>query len=252
MSKSICIIGALKDEVAAIKGQMLIEDSVRLGSTHALKGSWHGQPLILLRSGMGKHRARDALFQAQDRFPLSIVISIGFAGGVRPGLREGDLVFADTVFDSCAASENLPSRQPLPALDKTLVDRAMMLCPNIQSHRGGLLTVDKAVCKPEEKRALGNRYPILAVDMETAGLLPVAMENHLPFLSVRAVTDTVDQELVNFSSYVDETGEVSKLKAGWHILTHPATIPKIRDLRDHCRTATFNLTYFVAEFLRLA
>ena len=61
-----------------------------------------------------------------------------------------------------------------------------------------------------------------------------------------------DQELVNFSSYVDETGEVSKLKAGWHILTHPATIPKIRDLRDHCRTATFNLTYFVAEFLRLA
>ena len=141
--------------------------------------------------------------------------------------------------------------QPLPALDKALVDRAMTLCSNIQYHYGGLLTVDNPVCKPEEKRALGIRYPILAVDMETAGILPVAMENNLPFLSVRAVTDTVEQELVNFSSCVNKTGQVSKFKAGWHIFIHPSTISKICSLREHCRTATYNLTYFLAEFLRL-
>jgi len=250
MSKSICVIGALKDEIAEVKGRMSVEDSVRLGSAHAFKGSWHGQSLLLLRSGMGKPRARDALLQAMARFPLSMVISIGYAGGLRPGLREGELVIADTIFDSHTESGNLPP--PLPALDKTLVDRAMALCPDIPSHRGGLLTVDEAVCKPEEKQALGNRYPVLAIDMETAGLLPVAMQNHLPFLSVRAITDTVEQELINFSSCATESGEISKIKAGWHILTHPGTIPKIRKLHGHCQKATQNLTRFVAEFLRLA
>lgn len=245
MNNMVCIVAALKEEAAGIKGLMTVDGSPRLGSARAFTGSWQGRAVLLLLSGMGKQRARAALSLACERFPLSAVVSIGYAGGLCPELREADLVLADKVFASGGAPEN---PQPLQT-SAALLERAAALCPNIPSHRGGLLTVDAAVCKPAEKRALGNRYPVLAVDMETAGLLSVALEHRLPFLSVRCITDTVDQELVDFSSCVEASGEVSKLKAGWHVLTHPGILPKVHELRDHCRKATHHLTRFVAEFL---
>ncbi|MFQ5671865.1 MAG: hypothetical protein ACE5G9_02130 [Nitrospinales bacterium] len=248
MSKMLCIVAALKEEAVGIKGLMTIDDSPPLSPGRAFTGSCRGRAVLLLLSGMGKQRAGEALTLACERFPLSAVVSIGYAGGLCPTLQEADLVFADKVFESAAAPENQQSLQT----SETLLERAVTLCPDIPSHRGGLLTVDEAVCKPEEKRDLGNRYPVLAVDMETAGLLTVALKHGLPFLSVRAITDTVDQELVDFSSCVEESGEISRLKAGWHILTHPGTLPRVRELRGHCRKATQHLTRFVSEFLPFA
>lgn len=251
MDKTICIIGALKEEISGIKGQMAVADSLRFGRAQAFSGSWQGKKTLLLLSGIGKLRARDALSEACARFSLSMVISIGFAGGLHPDLREGDLVIADRIYDGDKVAADSQTVWSL-GISETLIDKVIAKCPGTPSHRGGLLTVDEAVCKPEEKRDLGNRYPVIAVDMETAGLFASAREKHLPFLSVRSITDTVDHELVNFASCVDATGEISRIKAGWHILTHPASIPKIRELRGHCRTATHSLTHFVAEFLRLA
>lgn len=252
MSEVICILAALKEEIAGIKGQMTITESLRLKSAHALSGTWQGKEVLVLLSGIGKYRAAEALSMASSRFPLSTVISIGYAGGLHADLKEGDLVLANRVFDSdmvVAQSQQAPS-SGMP-LDKVFIDRLAGKFPGPTYH-GGLLTMDAAVCKPEEKKALGTRYPVIAVDMETAGILPLAQEKQLSILSVRAITDTVDHELVNFSSCMDATGEISRVKAGWHILTHPATLPKIRALRDHCRLATYNLTQFVAHCLKRA
>lgn len=253
MNKTICIIGALKEEIAEIKERMVVEDSMRLGSAVAFSGFWKGKRVLLLLSGIGKYRAQNALSNACVKFSLSTVISIGYAGGLDPDLREGDLVIANRVFDSDVVSMGLQSAKVFEiCFDETLINQVLEKCPESKSHRGGLITLNEAICEPEKKRDLGNRFPVVAVDMETAGLLSLAVENQLSFLSVRSITDTVDHELVSFANCVDETGKISTVKVGWHILTHLGTVPKIRKLRDHCRKATHNLTHFVEEFLRLA
>lgn len=250
--KTICIIGALKEEIAGIKRQMVVEDSIRLGPAHAFFGPWQKHRVALVRSGIGKQRARDALSQVCDRFPVSLVISIGYAGGIHPALLAGDLVVADTILENnprTSTADPHPAQTSSP--DGSLVERAMKLSLGIKMYRGGLLTVDEPVCKPEDKWALAKRYSVVAVDMETSGLLQCAKEKGLPFLSVRSITDTANEELVNFSSCINEYGEVSRIKAGWHILTHPGTIPKIRELRVNSQKAAQNLTRFVEEFLQL-
>ncbi|MFQ5716804.1 MAG: hypothetical protein ACE5GQ_06840 [Nitrospinales bacterium] len=252
MSETICIIGAVKEEIAVIRGNMEVEDSFRLGTAHAFSGSWLGRRLVLIRSGIGKLRAQSALSQAYSQFPLSLALSIGYAGGLDPALRAGDLVVANSVLELGPASSRRNSSPVLEvSLDASLVDRAMQLKLGIKTHRGKLITVDEAVCKPEDKRALARRCSALAVEMETAALLRLAREKDLPFLSVRSISDTADQELVDFSACIDDSGGISKVKAGWHILTHPGSVAKVRDLRSCSQKAARNLARFVEAFLRL-
>ena len=73
-------------------------------------------------------------------------------------------------------------------------------------HRGMLITVNQVVDKSTAKQELGSRYNALAVDMETAPLVAHATHNNLSFLSVRAVSDTVEQSLVDVSSFISDDG----------------------------------------------
>ena len=68
MNDSIAIFGAVKEEIAGIKQAMNISDHVRLGKTSAWRGKWGKQDIILVRSGVGRQRAKDATLQIIDRF----------------------------------------------------------------------------------------------------------------------------------------------------------------------------------------
>lgn len=245
MNETLCIIGALNEEIVEIRRRMAVEDSERFGSAHVFTGVWQGRCIVLVRSGIGQERAHTALTRVCERFVVSHVVSIGYAGGLVPGLGIGDIVIADKVLELDSAASN--SRETT----EYLAERAMQvdISPAVKRRRGGLLTVDKAALTPPEKQALGSRYGVLAVDMETAALLKLADEKRLPFLSLRSITDTVDHELIDFSSCYDEAGSVSKVKAGWYVLTHPEIISKIRALRDSSRKATQNLTQLLEKLL---
>ena len=45
------------------------------------------------------------------------------------------------------------------------------------------------------------------------------------------------------------TGEISKLKAGWYVLTHPKSFNKAFSLKSQARIATLNLTEFIGKLL---
>lgn len=254
MSTCICIIGAIKEEIAGIKQRMRVDNTHRMGHAALFAGEWLGTRVLLVRSGMGKDRARQALEALFEKASPDLIVSIGYAGGLEPGLNTGDLVLADHVltldaetklnFDSCQTTLK-------ETVDKDLLDRAILISGSvdIKLHRGGLLTVDAPILNPVDKKALGLLYKVMAVDMETWALVSLAKEKDIPFLSIRSISDTVDQELLDCSGLVDETGEVSKLKAGWHVVTHPGSIKGLLDLGRQTRKATANLTDFVTRFL---
>ncbi|MEE9498813.1 MAG: hypothetical protein V3V24_05700 [Nitrospinaceae bacterium] len=240
MEKRIAIIGAIKDEIAGIKNQMQITDTLRLPTGNAFVGEWQGVPIVLVRSGMGRDRARRALVEVAERYDLKEIISIGYAGALDPSLEVGDLIVADKVIkmDSSHPDEGVKSY----SLNKEIFNSTAALRGRI------LLTVDHVAATPQEKKNLREKYSAVAVDMETSALAEEAQARNIPFISVRAITDTAVQELIDCSYLVEEDGEVSKLKAGWHVLTHPGDLKGMIDLGQHAKIATANLTEFLRQY----
>lgn len=233
MDKRIAIIGAIKDEIAGVKKQMQIDDTFRWHTGNAFVGTWQERPIVLVRSGMGQDSARKALAEVADRFSLERVYSIGYAGALDASLQVGELVVADNVvhYDTLKSI----------ALDQALPPKSSDV------RRGTLLTVDEVVATPPEKKALQEKYSAVAVDMETYALAEEAEARNLPFVSIRAVTDTAQQELIDCSQLVAEDGDVSKLKASWHILTHPGDLKGMIDLGKNAQKATAALTHFLGQ-----
>lgn len=249
MEKVICIIGAVKEEVTSIKRAMAIRETWHTRASSFWAGTFAGREVVLVRSGMGKIRASEALRQVCERFAPSLILSMGYAGAVTPQLKIGDLIVADKILEFAGdpvgadwttihETRELPIN-PFP-IDKRLEGEFV---------RGGLLTVDEVIYKPESKSALGKLYPVQAVEMETSALARMAQEKKIPFLSLRSISDTVDCELPDFSSMKNQEGEVSKLKAGWHAITHPDKIKSLVELRKKAQTATARLTRFITQLV---
>lgn len=245
MNDCIAIFGAVKEEIAGIKQAMNISDRVRLGKTDAWPGKWAGQNIVLVRSGVGKQRAADSALQVIDRFQPKVLISTGYAGAVQPELNVGDLVIADSIVEEGDNGDNTFSPDP-----DWLKRACEVPCPEgTQKIIGGLLTVNAVIHDSAAKKQLGKSYDVQAVEMETSAIARVAVEKGLPLLSIRVISDSMDQELLDSSSFLGSDGEISTLKAGWYVLTHPGSIKNALSLRTQTQIATRVLTSFVSDLL---
>jgi adenosylhomocysteine nucleosidase len=184
-----------------------------------------------------------------EKYSLSMVISIGYAGGTHSDIQAGDLLVARQFLNFSKDGEP-PQKIDVPFC---LAEQAEKVPPSkkYSAFKGSLLTMDQVINKPEDKRAIGEDYGANAIDMETSILAHLAAAKKVPFLSVRAITDTVDEELIDVSSFMENDGQVSTLKAGWYVLTHPGKIPKFISLQEIAQRGTKNITEFLIAFLKL-
>ena len=110
--------------------------------------------------------------------------------------------------------------------------------------------MNQVISDSSTKQELGSSHKALAVDMETSSLIGHCIEKNIPFISLRAISDTMEQSLVNTNSFVDGEGKISKIKAGWYAATHPHVIKNLISLRSQSQKATANLTESLGVFLR--
>jgi adenosylhomocysteine nucleosidase len=110
------------------------------------------------------------------------VISAGFAGGLVPTLKKGHILMAEEILD--LSGRSLASDHK--------VDRSTA-SPSL--HLGRLLTVDRILRDPQEKNALGQQHGAVACDMESFAVAEVCRQAGVPWLSVRIISDTVDDLL---------------------------------------------------------
>lgn len=103
------------------------------------------------------------------------VISAGYAGGLAPDLRVGDLVLGRNHSDT------------------GLLNVARLLLENERPHVGTLLTRGAALETAADKAALHAATGALAVDMETSWIAGVCAEFGVPLLSLRVVSDASTQ-----------------------------------------------------------
>lgn len=131
----------------------------------------------MLLTGMGKRRAYRAVRDRLRQGGVEFVLSTGFSGATRPGLRVGDLVGASEVLDVSTGERWIPSRS---------FERNGSLTV------GAMVTAERLLGSPLEKEQAGRRYGAIAVDMETAAVAKAAQEMDLPWAAIRVILDPME------------------------------------------------------------
>ena len=67
MDRLVFVLGALREEINLIRGQMTVDEQFKVGRADAWSGNWEGVRIILVRTGIGKNCALSALEKVLSR-----------------------------------------------------------------------------------------------------------------------------------------------------------------------------------------
>ena len=148
------------------------------------EGRIANHPITWTISGVGRDAASRAAQLMIDGHRPHTLISAGFAGGLADDLERGNVLIPDKVLnDRHECVYTLAS-----------IDRIPFLVTKRRKPRA-LITVDSVITSREDKAQLRKNSNADLVDMESAAVAQIAQEADIPFLAVRAISDTYDETL---------------------------------------------------------
>ncbi|MEX2431120.1 MAG: hypothetical protein WD645_04295, partial [Dehalococcoidia bacterium] len=137
--------------------------------------------------GIGANSAQRFAALLQELKPSS-VLSLGFAGALKPGLRTGTLTLHRMVL---ADEKSLAQFTCLSGLS----ERVRSALAGMEVAEGPLLTVPRPLLTPEAKLSHGVAHQAIAVDMEGYWLAEAAAERDIPMIAVRVILDEAGHRL---------------------------------------------------------
>ena len=218
----VAIFAALQWECQAVLRHLRDVARHRLGTVAAWHGHTAGQDVWLVKTGVGVQRAATAARLLSDRQRCALFVSTGCAGALAEDLGPGDLAVARAIVAPGGAQHDTDAVQRAHAF--RVAERAALRA-----------TIATVLCSPEAlrsaraKRAAARTHGAVAVEMEGAPIAARAAEVGVPFLSVRAILDTVDTELPE--GLVDrDNGTIRSRALVSHLVTHWHSLPSLLPL----------------------
>lgn len=88
------IIGAMEEEVQALRHAMKIQEEKEIASMVFHRGILYGKEAVVVRSGIGKVNAAICTQILADHFDVDLVINTGIAGSLDAAIDIGDMVIS--------------------------------------------------------------------------------------------------------------------------------------------------------------
>lgn len=234
-----CRVGlqfALTIESGGLEDLLAGAVTTRAGGRTFVEGGIAGRRVAITRSGAGAIAAREAVTALLQGHEPEWIVSAGFAGGLVPALAVGDIVLAN---ETCALD------------GRSLRVDLRYDAGSSRVHLGKLLSVDRIIESPEEKRALGETHGAIAVDMETFAVAELCAERGVRFFSARVVSDAVDDRLPpDLESLMKQTTRAGKLgAAAGAILRRPGSFKEMLGLKEKALIASDRLAKFLVSLI---
>ncbi|MBI1335927.1 MAG: hypothetical protein GC164_03080 [Phycisphaera sp.] len=176
--------------------------------------------VVALVTGIGGERAARILREYLAQHRVTLVVHIGFAGGLDPALRVGETLVVGKVVH--------PTHGELHCDTHDL--------------RSVLLTVDEVVDSPQRKSELFHKHLAAAVDMEGFFVARQAHDAGVPYLGVRSVSDTSEQTMPAFLAHcVDAHGRPSAWRAFAGMVIRPWQLGNLLRIQRDCAVAVQTL-----------
>ena len=202
--KKIGIIGAMEEEVAALKEMMEIQEVRTSAGMEFCRGICGDQSVIVVRSGIGKVNAAICTQILCDVFQAEAIINTGVAGSLKNVINIGDIVLSvDALQHDMDATGFGYEPGVIPRMetsvfkaDEVLVNLAEKVCrevnPDIQVFRGRVVSGDQFISDHDVKERLIQMFDGYCTEMEGAAIAQAAWLNHVPFVIIRAISDKAD------------------------------------------------------------
>ena len=196
------IIGAMEEEVAELKKDMQIEETVEMAGMVFCKGTLGGKDVVIVRSGIGKVNAGICAQILVSQFGADTLINTGIAGSLDAQIDIGDMVISTdalhhdaTVFGDPAGQIPRMDTLSFPA-DKELVKKAVAANekanPDIHTFTGRVASGDQFISDKEVKERIVSLFHPMCVEMEGAGIAQAAYLNKVSYVIIRAISDKAD------------------------------------------------------------
>lgn len=214
------IICAMEEEIKELLANLKEVQEQNVGDMHYYAGKIFDNDVVLVQSGIGKVQAGITTAFLIQNFNVDCVINSGSAGGIGEGLHIGDLVLSTgTAYHDADATAfgykmgQLPSQPQIFPADKNLITKISQAAVEnkIKIHEGLIVTGDQFVSSKDKINEIKETFPqALCCEMEGAAIGQVAYEFNIPYLVIRAMSDTADEEASqSFDEFIIDAGKRS-------------------------------------------
>jgi adenosylhomocysteine nucleosidase len=215
------VIGAMEEEVELLRGSLENVVTEEIANCEFTAGTYKGQEVVLLKSGIGKVNAAMSTTLLLQQFKPDVVINTGSAGGFDQDLEVGAIVISDEVrhhdVDVTAFGYEMGQVPQMPAAfrsDAALMELAEKAVEELGEHAyavGLIATGDSFMNDPVRVETVRGQFPAMkAAEMEAAAVAQVCHQFGVPFVVIRALSDIAGKESdISFDEFLPQAARHS-------------------------------------------
>ncbi|MCI8584490.1 MAG: 5'-methylthioadenosine/adenosylhomocysteine nucleosidase [Lachnospiraceae bacterium] len=198
------IIGAMEEEVSALREKLTDARLMKKASMDFYSGTLSGKEVVIVRSGIGKVNAGICTQILSDLYQVDAVINTGIAGSLKAEINIGDIVISTDALQHDMDATGfgyepgvIPRMETscFPA-DPELLEQAEAACreavPEIQVFTGRVVSGDQFISDKKVKERIVRQFGGMCTEMEGAAIAQAAYLNQIPFVVIRAISDKAD------------------------------------------------------------
>lgn len=244
----IALISALEEEVRDLKRNMEIRRTASYQCCRIYEGEFAGKANLLVLTGIGGEHAQQVTQLILATYPVRLMVSTGFGGSLNPKTDVGDVVIYAQLFNGDQAGG--PSRREGLKLNPGLAARVSEgITPNgLKTLIGNGVTISKVCSSPQIKRNLGNEFNADIVDMESYFIGQVALERGMPFIAVRSIFDTLQDDLSVLDN-VTFDGKIVPRRMLSCLISHPGQVKNLVRYANNAKKARKSLAVYLTGLM---
>lgn len=204
MTKTILIITAMPEEMACLQKTFPITAEKTVGAFRFFESVLATHKIVTTICGIGKVNAAACTAVAAMLYQPNLVINVGVAGGLHPGLEVGDVVVASELnyHDADATAFGYAHGQ-IPRMPESYsTDETWVNLLTEKDHGFAFQVVSGLLCSGDSFVADENRvieiqkqFPdIIALDMESCGIAQCCHQLELSFCCLRSISDAANSK----------------------------------------------------------
>ena len=209
------LLCAMKSEFDQLTPYLHITKETDNARTTVLEGDIDGLAVVIAATGICKVNAAITAQLLIDKFDVTHILMVGVAGGMDPRLGVHALAFSERLAQHdvnwqwlrhrpAPAEGYFPGDPMLLGVCKKLAEEGKFLYP---AFFGTMVSGEQFIAEEGRQEIIDAWHP-LCVDMESAAAAHACMANDIPFLAIRAISDTAETGAQGF-----EDNEISAADA---------------------------------------
>jgi len=202
--------------------------------------------ITILLTGIGRQNAEKSLREFLATHSPNLVLTCGFAGGLNPDLKLGEVIFEIIPGSNRRESAQTKSGEDLEPTHVGCYEK--LLASGAKPAK--FFCADRVATTTAEKKKLRDETGADAVEMESAAIHAVCAEKHIPCVTVRVISDTADEDLpLDFNALTKPDKNLDYGKLAWAIAKSPGKIGALMELEKKTKFAAERLAEVLAKII---